>query len=190
MADPVTIGLIVGGTVLQGIGMMQAGKAAAAAGQAQQQAKNYEAKQAEINAGQERAASQRESIRRRRQETMIQSQLQARAAASGGGATDPTIVTLAEDIAAEGEYSALTALYEGEDRARALESGATLSRYEGGVAAAAGKAKQKAYTISAIGSALTGAGSLYGKYGGTGSTSPGAGFDASIDDRYSWNGYG
>lgn len=131
------------------------------AGNAQNDAAKFQAAQMEQQAGQERASAQRAMIEQRRKERFAQSRLQAVAAASGAGATDPTVLDLSGDIAQEGEYRALTALFEGEERARGLQMGASAKRYEGAAA------KQAGY----IGAATTmlGAGSsLYDKYGNDG----------------------
>ncbi len=170
MADPMSIAMIaasVGSTIMQASAQATAAKAAAQEGAARQQAAEYEAQQQRVKAGQERAASQQRLQVTRKQERLIQSQLQARAAASGGGATDPGIITLSGDIAKEGEYRALQDLYIGEERARSLEQGADLSSFEGAEAMRAGKARERAGYMQAAGTLLGGAGSagsLYGKY--------------------------
>jgi hypothetical protein len=179
-----TLATIAAVSAVAGLGMsvmggMQAANAAKAQGRAQQQASDYAAKQAEVQAGQERAAAQRRAIAQRRQTARVQSSLQARAAASGAGALDPSIIDLTGDIAQEGEYRALTALYEGEERARGLENRATLSTYEGAAARAAGNARASSITTSTIGTALSSASSLFMKYGGGGpdADTGSAGFD-------------
>ena len=103
----------------------------------------------------------------RKKERLVQSSLQARAAASGAGATDPTVNLISGDIAEEGELRALTALYEGEEAARGLESGAAVRRYEGDLARITGRIKKRAAQTTAFGTLLegfSGAGSLYKKY--------------------------
>lgn len=100
-------------------------------GNAARGAANYQAAQLQQQAGQERATSQRQAMEERRRARFAQSRLQALAAASGAGATDPTVIDLSGDIAAEGEYRALTALFGGEERARGLTMNAQARRYEG-----------------------------------------------------------
>ena len=153
------------GTILGVRGQMQAGQAAEEGGIAARSAAEYEARQAEVRAGQERAKSQREMLDQRRKEKFLQSELVARAAASGAGASDPTVNKLARGIAAEGELRALTALYEGEAKARGYQDMATLSRFKGGQAYRAGKVKKRAYTTAAGVSLLGGVGSMFSKYG-------------------------
>lgn len=158
----------VAGLGLGVMGQMQAGQAAKAQGKAQQQATDYQAQQAVVQAGQERAAAQRRAIAQRRATDRVQSNLQARAAASGGGALDPSVIDISGDIAQEGEYRALSALYEGEDRARGLENSASLRRYEGSASRAAGNTAADIYGTRALGTALSGASTLFAKYGGGG----------------------
>jgi len=59
------------------------------------------------------AAAQRMAQNSRRQAQYAISRGQALAASSGAGATDPTVVNVLGQIAGEGEYHALTSLYEG-----------------------------------------------------------------------------
>ena len=142
--------LMVVGTITTALGQMQAGKAV-------QKAANFEAAQMRTKAGQERATSQRVSAEERRRERIVQSNLQARAAGSGASAFDPTIIDLSGDLAEEGLYRANTALYEGEERARSLESGAALRQFEG-------KQAKRAGYFAAAGTALKGGNSLYDNY--------------------------
>src|SRR3990167_1354259 len=154
-----------GGTLLNVSGRMQAGRAAEEGGIAARSAAEFEAAQAEVRAGQERAKAQRESATERKKEKYLQSKLIARAAASGAGASDPTVNKLARDIAEEGELRAMTALYEGEAKARGYQDMAALSRFKVEQAYKAGKVKKGAYRTSAVTSLLSGAGSMFTKYG-------------------------
>ncbi len=85
------------------------------------------AKQKDIIAGQQRAESQIKAKEERRQARLLQSRAQARGAASG--ATGPGLTNIESDIIGEGELSALTSLYQGEEAARSSEYGAELDRY-------------------------------------------------------------
>lgn len=128
-----------------------------AGGEAQAQAAEFRARQAEKQAMEERAAGQREAFRERRKEQLTQSRLQAVSAASGGGTTDPTVVGLASDIAAEGEEQALLQFALGENRARGREDQAAASR-------ASGEAARVGSYFGAAGGLLSSGSSLYGKY--------------------------
>lgn len=145
-----------GGTALQAIGQIQSGNAAA-------KAANYQAAEMRKNAGQERATAQRAAAEEHRRERIIQSNLIARSAGSGAGASDPTVIDLSGDIAEEGLYRANTALFTGEERARSLETGARLQQYEG-------KQKKRAGYYGAASTALSFGNSnagqtLYDRYG-------------------------
>ena len=136
--------LAIGGSVLKAGGTIFSS-------QAQAKSLKNEARQLDTKAGLERASSQREAMEERRKARLLQSRGQAVAAASGGGADDPTIVNLMADIAGEGEYRSLTALYEGNERAFGLEAEAKARRKE------AKNAKIAGYIDA--GSTLIGAGS-------------------------------
>jgi hypothetical protein len=97
-----------------------------------------QAKAMEVRAGEERAVSQREAIRRSKEAKMVMSRQQAVAASSGGGAGDPTVVNLMSGVGAEGKYQSGVALYEGETKGRGLEFDADIRRMEGRQALFAG----------------------------------------------------
>jgi hypothetical protein len=124
-------------------------------------ASGSQALQLEQQAGQDRASSQRAAAEQRRSARYVQSRVQALAAASGAGATDPSVVDLIGDIGGEGEYGALSALYEGESAARGAEFGAKVARKQGSAIATSSYLK-------AGSTLLAGAGSWYDKYGGQG----------------------
>jgi len=128
-----------------------------AGGQANADAK-FRAAQLQQNADAQVAASQRTAEETRRKGALVQSSLQAKAAASGGGATDPTILNLGSDIAGRTEYSALTDLYNGQNRSAGLlnEEAGTL---------ATGKAQQTGSYFRAGGTLLSGLGGMYKKFG-------------------------
>lgn len=117
-----------------------------------------EARQLKDQAGTERATSQRQAMEERRQSRLAQSRTQALAAASGGGADDPTVVNIMANLEGEGEYRALASLYEGEEQARGLEAQAAARRREA-------KNTKRAGYINAGGTILQSAGSMYDRYG-------------------------
>lgn len=157
------------GTIVSAGGQLNAGRAAATAGRAQQQALDYQAAALDQQAGQERASSQRRAMDERRRAEIAMSRGQAVAAASGAGALDESVVNTLSDIAGEGEYNALSALFTGEERARGLEGEAGLRRYQGAEAARQGEVAKQAYRTAAIATVLSGFGragsSLASKYG-------------------------
>lgn len=163
--DPITMTVAtVASGALQAAGTLAGGAAAADAGQRARSAQYFKAAQEEQAAQESRAASQRVALDKDRQSRLLQSTLQANAAASGGGAADPTVVGLGQDIAGRGEYQSLMDLYTGENRGRGLEDAAMSSRMSGDAAAAEGDAKRKASYLSAAGTLIGSAGSAYRTY--------------------------
>lgn len=153
------------GSILGFVGNMQAGRASKAAGERQKAAAMFEAAQLEQAAGQAVAGSQRDRANEARRTALLISKGVAAAAASGGGVTDPTVEGLLSDISGEGAYRAALALYQGEEKARQLELGATVRRAEGENAAQWGADRATAYRIGAMSGLASGGASLYGKYG-------------------------
>ncbi len=135
--------LSAGGAAISGIGAIQSGNAQNAAAQ-------YQAAQLEAAGKAETAASQRKAEEDRRQTRMMQSRARAVGAASGGGID----LELAGDIEADGEYRALTALWEGAEAAKGRNAQAAASRFEG-------KAAKKAGYLKGASKAFSGAASLY-----------------------------
>lgn len=117
-----------------------------ATGIAQKNAADYQAEQQEQAGKEAFAASQRDADQKRREATLVQSRQQALAAASGGGASDPTIVRLMTQTAGQGELNAQTELYKGDQQKRGLFDAANASRMSG--------------NASLFGSFLDGAGTL------------------------------
>lgn len=92
------------------------------------------------------------------------SNAQAASAASGGGAADETVSNITANLAGEGQYRALSQIYQSEQSAINTENQARMSRYEGKQAARAGR-------MEAMGTILKGGSQLFAKYGGDGSSS-------------------
>ena len=147
------LALAAAGTALNAYGKYRAGDSA-------KKRANFEAKQMESEAGQRLAASQRQAQEYERQGRLQASRALAIAAASGGGAMDPTVVDIMGDLAGESNYRKMVALYEGEEQANKLRMGAESRREEGDLAKEAGK-------IGVLGTALSGGTSLYSIYGMT-----------------------
>jgi hypothetical protein len=140
-------------------------------GTATEMAARYRAEQLRINAGQAMASAQREAITAEQQSKRVASRALALAAASGGGATDPTVVNLISGIAAEGAYRQAVALYQGQEQARAMENQARATEYEGEKAKAAGIKNAIGGFIGAGAASANGIArgqSLLAKYGGNG----------------------
>ena len=174
----IAAGAAVVGAAVTAIGQLQAGPAQKAAGAAAANAAAYQAQIAEreaealdIRAGQERASAQRGAIDERRRAGLVNSRAKLLAAAGGGAVDSPDVQGIMGAIENEGEYRALTALYEGEQKARGYETGAQISRaggagqiYAGEVARNAGSAAASRSYLAAGGSLLAGAGSAASTY--------------------------
>lgn len=171
-----------GSLVLGALGMEQSKEAAAReadlqrrAGEARKAAAEFEASVLETQSGLTVASSQRDMLDVQRQARLVQSRAIAVAAASGGGASSPTVATLYGNIAKEGAYNAARALYAGEEKARLMRLQAIQARkmgefyqVSGDLSAQASEARGKAAEYN-FGSTIVGtAGGLYGKYGGKG----------------------
>lgn len=154
----------VASTALSFASGMQQASAAKAQGRGIQQQREYEAKVNEVQAGQERAAFQRSAINQRRQAQLVEEKAIAIGAAQGGS-VDPSTLNIISDIAQEGDYRVATSLYDGEERARALESSAQIARYEGDAAARAGRSSARSQRFSAFANLAGDAVSFAGKYG-------------------------
>lgn len=129
-------------------------------GQAEKAQLDLQAAHREKQAKAEAAESQRDALNERRKARNLMSRARAVAAASGAGASDPTVSALLTDIDSQGEMNALNALYSGSTAARGYQQGADASRREGRAVARAG-------TMDAASTMLSGATSWYSKYGGT-----------------------
>jgi len=153
------------GTGMKAAGQVEAGKAARSTGEAQQRALEYQAQQLTTNAGQAQAVSQRAAMEEIRKSMLIQSRAMAVAAASGGGAVDPTVMALVSSISKEGQLASETQLYGGEERARGMREQAKATRYEGTQRAEAGRTAEKASRTAAIGTIISGVTKDWGGYG-------------------------
>ena len=144
-------------------------------------AAELEATVLETQAGQQIAASQRDMLDLQRAARLAQSRTTAIAAASGGGATAPTVVKLIGDLAKEGSYNAARALYSGEEKARLMKLQAFQKRIEGEFAtesgefaALAAESRGEAAQMSSFGTILNTASGLFSKYGGGGPSGTGS----------------
>lgn len=131
-----------------------------AAGKAQQESKEFEAKQLEIQGQEERAASQRDAERKRKEGNLILSRQQAVASASNLGALDETVQDLAGDVVQETEFQTGMIRYGGEERARGRRAQAAASRFEGANAKAGSKLAAAGTIIGGVGSFAKGFASM------------------------------
>ena len=123
------------------------------AGKQQNDLAKFEALQMDQAADAERAVSQRQAQEERKRSKYLQSRATSLAAASGAGASDPTIENIVAGLDSEGEYRALTALYNGEQQAQGLELGSKVRRIEGKNARQSGRYRA-GNTLMSSGSSL------------------------------------
>jgi hypothetical protein len=126
-------------------------------GEQAQASANYQANQLDQSAGQQFASAQRASLSDQQQARMAQSRALAVAAASGGGASDPTVMSIMSRLAGEGTYRGMVDLYQGREKARQLEDQANALRFQGDIASSNSKYSSAATLVS-------GASSMYSKY--------------------------
>ena len=143
------------GTALMNSGTLLSSVGALGSARAMSSLAGFNADLLESSADDQIAAGQREALEQKRQANLAMSRAQAVAAASGGGAADPTVINVIGDIAAEGEYNARVADYSGRERARNTQLQAAAERAKGGAAETAGY-------INAAGTLLSGFSKTYG----------------------------
>lgn len=128
---------------------------------------NFEASQLEQDAGQAKAVAQRQAADLDQQTRMVNSAALARAAASGAGASDPSVLMVLAKTAAVGAYRHGVALYEGEEQAKTDRLRATALRRYGDVgiadAALASRAANQAANVTLLTGGTKGA-AMYSKY--------------------------
>lgn len=127
-------------------------------GKAQQAALQLQAQERKADANAAQAEAQREAAIERRKARNLMSRARAVSAASGAGASDPTVTNILTDIETQGEVNALNALYSGNTAAQGLRRGAQVAQNEARAARSAG-------LLNAASTALGGATSWYEKYG-------------------------
>lgn len=143
-------GALIGASIgLQALGAVNAYNTSRQAARARKAAAEFEAQQLEQNASQSIAAAQRQAFETGRTGEYVQSRAQALAAASGGSATDPTVINVIANLASETGYRKSLDLYQGEERARQLRLSAQAARMTGEIGAQANIAQGNAAVIQA-----------------------------------------
>ena len=142
--------IAIAGTALSAYGERRAGQSA-------YKASKFEAAQLQQQAQEDLAVSQRKALEIDRQGRLRASKALAIAAASGAGATDPTVMNLMATYAGETEYEKMVALYEGESAAGYKSLLAESTRQTG-------RERKQAGRIAGLSTALSGGTSLYAKY--------------------------
>lgn len=129
-----------------------------AEGEVQKRTADMQARNLRTQAGQEQAVAQRAQGDQLRQGRLVSSRAQALLAASGGDASGPGAEKILGDLAAENEYRAGAALYQGDARAARLRDEANQAEY-------AGKAAKQASYNNALAEVVGGVGkTMYDRY--------------------------
>ena len=149
------------GSLLQAFGLLQGGEAAAEQGIAARVAAEFNQRQAERQANLAIAIGQHSAEEIYRQDNLMASRALAVAAASGGGASDPTIVRLIAKGRQYGAYKAHVAMYEGEAHARELRIQGILGMASGYGTEAAGYGRQAGSYLAAGGAVARGMATAY-----------------------------
>lgn len=156
-----------GSTILGTAGQIAKGNAAVQVAKGRQIESQYEAGQLDTEAGMSRGVGMRNAADIARNVELINSAALARAAASGAGASDPTVMNVLAKTAGEGAYRQTLAMYEGEAQARLDTMRASALRYEGDLSMTEAQTAEKATDIGAASTLLTGGAnmlSMYSKY--------------------------
>lgn len=173
-----TAGPIVG-TVLSASSKIGEGKSAA-------KEAAFEAEQYRTQAGTERALSQRQAIDEKRKADILISNAVNISAAGGGASTDKGVTDITSKIAGQGEYNKLAQLYNGEEKARGLETQANTLDWQG-------KQYKKAGKIAALTTLMSGASSFGGGFSsmfGGGSSMAGGSLLSQLPQRMRNSSYG
>lgn len=168
------IPLVAAGTALNFIGNWSQADAIKAQGRRQAAAANYTATELDTLAGQQKAAGQSAGAEVERQGALVNSSVLARAAASGGGASDPSVVSLMKRNAGETWYRSALARFEGDEQSRVTTDKAAAARYGGQIAVADADVAAKAMRTRAFATALSSVGTAGSKYFQAPSISSGA----------------
>ena len=161
--DPISTGTMValGAGGLQAASSIYQGHASSDAMYAQaaadQERANLNAEWDNLRAGDELAAGQRAAFEERRKADLAKSRLTALAGASGSSASDPGATGLLEDIEAEGQANAGTAMATGKQKAEGIEYQAALDRW---TADRNARIKRSSARSTMLGGYLTGAGQI------------------------------
>lgn len=139
------------GTGISVLGTIQQGREAKAQAE-------YQATVQEMQADEAQAASQRDAAETYRKGQIMLGDQRAAIAASGGSLTDPSVIDIMGDTAAEIDLAARTDIYKGEQQARGYNDAAVNSRISGQNAL-------KASYIGAAGGLFSGISNMYSRFG-------------------------
>lgn len=160
--------LSVGGSLLSAFGQQQQGASQREVGQRSLELAQFQAGQLRQNANSSLGAAQRSATDIQRNADYVASHALAVAAASGGGASDPTVINLIAQTQGEAAYRKSVALYQGDEQARAMRMQADAGIYGGQMAVDKGNQIALASNIGAAATIMRGGASLFSKYGAGG----------------------
>lgn len=159
--------LQIGSTILSAGSQLARGDAARTIGVRRKAAGDFEAAQQELAASESSGVAMRAAQDEVLKARMVNSTALARAAASGAGASDPTVMAVLSRTAGEGAYRSAVAMYEGEAQARLDRMRAAALRYQGEVGVADAEAAASSYDMGMASTLLNGgvkALSMFDKY--------------------------
>jgi hypothetical protein len=144
--------LQLGSTFLTAGSQLAAGSANRLIGKRRKDIGEFEAQQLELEAAQSRGVGMRTAQDETLKTELVNSAALARAAASGAGASDPTVLNIISRTAGVGAYRSSLAMYEGEAQARMDLMRAETARAEGDISE---QEAENADTLSKFGAAST-----------------------------------
>lgn len=156
LSDLLGPALQLGSTILSVGGQLTRAQATRAVGIRRRAAQEFEAGQLEQDAEASRGIGMRTGEQEITRAGLVMSKQLALAAASGAGASDPTVVDLIARTAGEGSYRQSLAMYQGEAQARLDMMRAAAARYEGETAYADSQVAGNAGDMGALSTVLTG----------------------------------
>lgn len=169
LSDPSWLNAVANG--IQAGGQITSAREQREFGEESRAAAEYQAAQLRDRGNAAQAEAQRQAALEDRNAKLVASRALAVAAASGGGASDPTVLNVIAGIAQEGAYRKSVALYQGDDRARVMRMQATARQIEGRSKQASADSIADSMILGAGTSLLRGVAqgaSLYQRFGGGG----------------------
>lgn len=166
MADPITGSLILSGigAGVSAIGTIAGGANAAALGQSQQNAANYQAAQLRENASSEIGAAQRTMLDLQQKQRLAQGKLTANAAGGGFVASAGSPNAISGEIASRGNYEAAMALFQGVNAETGDLNKAQGVEMSGEIAKEGGEMQRDASYLTAAGNIASAGGNMFKNY--------------------------
>ena len=167
LGDLLPTALQIGATILNTGALIAKGKATQLVAARRRAQSDFEAQQLDQAGVESRGVGMIGAADQTMRSQLVISDALAKAAASGAGASDPTVMSIIARTAGEGAYRAQMAMYEGEAQARLDTLRAAGLRFQGDTAVADASVARRADNTAALATALTGgvkAMSMYEKY--------------------------